>query len=144
MDRIAVDTTFLIDLQNARRARVQSRGAEAFLRANQRAEFFLPVVARGEYLEGFDDPDSRDARVLIDSMKILNVTCEVARNYASVARNLRSAGRMIGANDLWIGCTAKTANFPLVTRNTEEFERITGLAVLNYAVGRRIATRSRQ
>lgn len=96
--------------------------------------FFLPVVARGEYLEGFDHPDGRLAREFIDAIKVLNVTSEVARTYATVARELRARGRLIGANDLWIGSTAKTAGLPLVTKNAEEFARIPGLVVLDYTV----------
>ena len=134
MDRLALDTTFLIDLQNARRGRGGVRGAAEFLRANRDAELFLPVVARGEYLEGFENPDAAEARELVDALQVLNVTSEVARVYAEVARQLRGAGRLIGANDLWIGCTAMTANLPLATRNADEFRRIPGLAVLEYAL----------
>jgi tRNA(fMet)-specific endonuclease VapC len=39
---------------------------------------------------------------------------------------------LIGTNDLWIGCTARAANLPLVTRNTEHFSRIPGLQVVAY------------
>lgn len=132
MDRYVIDTTFLIDLQNERRGG-RSRGAEEFLRANPGAELLLPVVARGEYLAGFDDPDSREARELVDALRVLNVTTEVARTYAAVTRELRRAGELIGANDLWIGCTAKTAKLPLITRNADVFRRIPRLAVVNYA-----------
>lgn len=59
MERIALDTTLLIDLQNERRSRGTKRGAVAFLEAHERSELFLPSVALGEYLEGFGDPESR-------------------------------------------------------------------------------------
>jgi predicted nucleic acid-binding protein len=133
MDRIALDTTFLIDLQNERRGRGADRGAGAFLRAHRNAELFLPVVARGEYLEAFDRPDSAQARELVDALRTLNLTTEVAATYAAVARRLRAAGTLIGTNALWIGATAKTAGLPLVTRNAGEFRRIPGLTVLDYA-----------
>jgi predicted nucleic acid-binding protein len=134
MDQIALDTTFLIDLQNERRGRGRARGASAFLLANRNAEFFLPVIARGEYLEGFERPEVPEAHEWIDAIKVLEVTAEVALSYASVARQLRAAGCLIGTNDLWIGCTALKANLPLATRNVTEFRRIPGLRVMEYGL----------
>ncbi|MFW5920437.1 MAG: hypothetical protein ACOCUS_01255 [Polyangiales bacterium] len=61
MDRVALDTTFLIDLQNERRGRGEIRGAIAFLRDHASTELLLPSVALGEYLEGFGNPDSDEA-----------------------------------------------------------------------------------
>jgi tRNA(fMet)-specific endonuclease VapC len=133
MDRVALDTTFLIDLQNERRARGARRGAVAFLEAHPNAEVLLPTVALGEYLEGFDDPDGAEARALIASLRLLDVTVEVARRYAIVARALRAEGRLIGANDLWIGCTAAADRVPLATRNPDHFRRIPDLEVVAYA-----------
>lgn len=132
MEEIALDTSFLIDLQHERRGRGPDRGAGAFLLENRSAIFFLPVIARGEYLEGFDEPDSPEAREWIDGIKPLEVTAEVASSYAKVARQLRAAGLLIGTNDLWIGCTALCAGLPLATRNVSEFKRIPGLQVLDY------------
>ncbi len=134
MERLALDTTFLIDLQNERRARGPERGALAFLRVHQDTDLFLPSVALGEYLEGFDDPDGAEALALVASLKILDVTSEVARLYARVTRKLRGRGLLIGSNDLWIGCSARAAEIPIVTRNTEHFLRIPGLQVVGYAV----------
>ena len=133
MDRIALDTTFLIDLQNERRLRGKARGAVAFLRAHPDSEFFLPTVALGEYLEGFDDPQSQDARALVATLNVLEVTSEVAALYAATTRTLRATGRLIGTNDLWIGCTVKAANLPILTRNVTHFRRIPELEVVDYA-----------
>ena len=132
MERLALDTTFLIDLQNERRSRGRPRGALQFLRKNQSAELFLPSVALGEYLEGFEDPDGDDARALIAPLVILEVTETAARHYATATRILRARGRLIGTNDLWIGCTARAAALPVVTRNSDEFRRIPELEVIAY------------
>lgn len=133
MDRIALDTTFLIDLQNERRQRGQVRGATKFLESHRDTELLLPAVALGEYLEGFTDPSSPAARALVDPLEILEITAAVAHTYAVTLRHLRSAGLLIGTNDLWIGCTARAADLPLVTRNPEHFLRIPGLQVLSYS-----------
>jgi tRNA(fMet)-specific endonuclease VapC len=133
MARLALDTTFLIDLQNERRGRGKSKGAIAFLRRNPDTELLLPVVALGEYLEGFDDPTSAQAQALVAPLRLLSITAEVARLYATTARALRKARRLIGSNDLWIACTARAADLPIVTRNVVEFRRVPGLEVTEYA-----------
>lgn len=134
MDRLALDTSFLIDLQNEHRGRGVPVGAIAFLRANPTTEMLLPSVALGEYLEGFDDPDSNSARALVAPLRVLDVDASVARVYSSVARMLRAAGRLIGTNDLWIACTAKAAMVPIVTRNVVHFGHVPDLSVIAYAV----------
>ena len=42
-------------------------------------------------------------------------------------------GTPIGANDLWIACHALALDATLVTNNTREFERVTGLRLENWA-----------
>lgn len=133
MDRIALDTTFLIDLQNERRVRGKPRGAVAFLRAHSDTEFLLPAVALGEYLEGFDDPHSHGASALVATLNVLEVTAKVAALYAATTRKLRVTGGLIGANDLWIACTAAAANVPILTRNVAHFRRVPQLEVIGYA-----------
>ena len=89
-------------------------------------------MALGEYLEGFDVQESPEARALVECLNVLPITPEVARVYATTTRRLRTDGQLIGANDLWIGCTATASDLPIVTRDTEHFSRIPGLTVIAY------------
>ena len=132
MDRLALDTSFLIDLQNEHRGRGARVGAIAFLAAHGATELLLPSIALGEYLEGFADPDGDAAQALVAALRVLEVTAEVARVYARVVRQLRDAGQLIGTNDLWIACTARAAATPIVTRNVDHFSRVPGLDVIRY------------
>lgn len=132
MAQLALDTTFLIDLQNERRKRARSRGALAFLRSVLNSELLLPAVALAEYLEGFEDPESPEARALVAPLEVLEVTAAVAVSYARTAQGLRQSGQLIGTNDLWIACTALCARVPLVTRNVGEFRRVADLEVIGY------------
>jgi predicted nucleic acid-binding protein len=93
-------------------------------------ELLLPAVALGEYLDGFDDPSSEVARSLVAPLRILPVTAHVATAYAITVRALRKRGRLIGTNDLWIACTARSAGLPIATRNVEEFGRVPDLEVV--------------
>jgi predicted nucleic acid-binding protein len=133
VERVALDTSFLIDLQNERRGRGREGGAIAFLQAHGDTELVLPSVALGEYLEGFSDPDSAVAQALVVPLRILDVTTDVARRYAAVARSLRADGLLIGTNDLWIACTALSAGVPILTRNVDRFRRVPRLTVVSYA-----------
>ncbi|MBX3269605.1 MAG: type II toxin-antitoxin system VapC family toxin [Sandaracinaceae bacterium] len=132
MDRVALDTSFLIDLQRERRARRRSGPATELLRAHPDLRLALPTVALGEYLEGFDDPGSAAARALVEPLDLLDVTEEVARRYAQVTRALRTRGALVGANDLWIACTALAFELPLVTRDVGPMRRIPGLVLVDY------------
>jgi len=128
-----MDTSFLIDLQNERRGRGDPRGAIDFLREHSATEFLLPTVALGEYLEGFEDPAGTPALALVADVRLLPVTRGVATLYARHARALRVEGQLIGTNDLWIACTARESDLPIVTRNAEHFQRVEGLDVRSYA-----------
>ncbi len=133
MERVAVDTTFLIDRQKEMERKNYDRGAIGCLRQNLNTTFFLPVVALGESLEEFENPTSPLAIEIAAEMSPMNATAEVAGIYSSLARELRVADRLIGTNDLWIGCTARANSMPILTRNAEHFSRIPGLAVVDYS-----------
>ena len=136
MESCVADTTLLIDLQKDRRRRGAPSGATAFLRSHPEIALYLPIIVKGEYLEGFADPDSAHATVLIASMHLLEITDPIARLYARTSRALRQSGQLIGTNDLWIGCTALHHGFPLLTQNSEHFSRIAGLTVIAYGPAR--------
>ena len=57
----------------------------------------------------------------------------VCRHYAEQATRLKAAGIPIGANDLWIASHALAEGATLVTNDTGEFSRITGLVIENWA-----------
>jgi tRNA(fMet)-specific endonuclease VapC len=58
------------------------------------------------------------------------ITSAVARVHAEVWAALAEHGNVIGAHDLWIGATALTHGFGVVTRNERDFARIPGLRVV--------------
>lgn len=54
-------------------------------------------------------------------------------HYAEQFPRLKEAGTPIGANDLWIACHALAEQATLVTHNTGEFRRVTGLRLEDWA-----------
>ena len=65
---------------------------------------------------------------------LYQVTAAVCEHYAVNFTRLRGAGTPIGANDLWIASHALADGHTLVTNNTQEFERVPGLILENWAV----------
>ena len=133
-ERLSFDTTFLIDFQRERRAGSAPGSAPAhdFLRAEPRVEATVSAVVLGEFAEGFGDPRHPLVEWVRRVHEVLPVDAAIALEYASTARRLRTAGQMIGANDLWIAATALRFGLPVVTANVEHFARIPRLEVRAY------------
>ena len=127
---LGFDTTFLIDLQRERWG--DDGPAHDFLRAHAEDGAEICVVALGEYAEGFADWDDPALRALRDVFLVRDVDQATCRQYATVVRQLRVHGRLIGANDLWIAASALRHGTGLVTRNVREFSRVPGLRVVPY------------
>lgn len=59
----------------------------------------------------------------------------ICQYYAQQFAQLKNAGTPIGGNDLWIACHALAEEATLVTHNTREFHRVTGLKVEDWVEG---------
>ncbi len=129
--RLSVDTTFLIDLQRERSAGTDGP-AHALLLDDPEVELFLPVTALGEFAEGFEDPDHPVMRAVRELHTLLPIDEETALTYGRLTRELRSTGRLIGTNDLWIAASAVRNGLPLVTADVGAFRRVPDLEVLAY------------
>lgn len=57
-----------------------------------------------------------------------------AISYATIRFDLESRGQPIGANDLMIAAVALANGLTVVTHNTDEFSRVSGLAVVDWEV----------
>jgi len=130
-ERLSFDTTFLIDVQKEFKAGREGR-AQRFLGQHSKAIMLISAVTVGEFAQGFPSQDDPNLQTLLASLEILDIDFETGLLYAACARRLRESGRLIGGNDLWIGCSALRHQVPLVTRNPEHFRRIEGLQVLEY------------
>ncbi len=76
----------------------------------------------------------RRLEVLARQVSILYPTGPgICRHYAEQFTRLKDAGTPIGANDLWIACHALAESATLVTHNSREFERISGLQIEDWA-----------
>jgi tRNA(fMet)-specific endonuclease VapC len=67
---------------------------------------------------------------LLAGAEAVPITTPVARVHAEVWATLSAQGAPIGQHDLWIGATALTHGFGVVTHNERDFARVPGLRVL--------------
>ncbi|MEX1037770.1 MAG: type II toxin-antitoxin system VapC family toxin [Acidimicrobiia bacterium] len=98
------------------------------------AELCLSVVALGEFSEGFEDQNHPIVDAVRKRHRILDTDEETARIYGRLARELRASGALIGANDLWIGCSAVRHAVPILTADSDHFSQIPGLDVIDHRV----------
>jgi tRNA(fMet)-specific endonuclease VapC len=102
-------------------------------------ELCMSYVTFAELLKGAERSTRKPevVRRLNELARVIPVRYDIGRSlcehYATLFTHLRSAGTPIGANDLWIACHALSIDATLVTNNTQEFQRVPGLKLDNWA-----------
>lgn len=95
------------------------RGGRAALRRSQ------------AWLQGIDGKIDH----LLASLPVLSLNAGADHTYAEIRLQLEQAGTPIGPNDLLIAADALHSGLTLVTDNTDEFGRVTGLQLENWLDG---------
>lgn len=72
---------------------------------------------------------------LLAAMHALPFDAACAQTAAALRANLEALGTPIGPHDLLIAATALRHGATLVTRNTREFSRVAGLALVDWHLG---------
>jgi len=108
-------------------------------RQHRAEDLALPLTVYAELLVGAEkssEPERvlRQIDALLAAHEIVEITEEVAEHYARIRADLERRGLVIGGNDLWIAATALAHGATLVTNNTDEFARIPGLALEDWAL----------
>jgi tRNA(fMet)-specific endonuclease VapC len=96
----------------------------------------LPAVVLGEYLFGIRQSRFRvryetwmDAHLPL--FLILSVTAETAGYYAAIRSELKSTGRPIPTNDLWIAALGREHGCAVVSQN-RHFAAVPGLRLITW------------
>jgi len=101
-------------------------------------EAAISVITYGELIYGAEKSRQRAAalerlRELVMLLPALPLPEGAAASYGKIRADLESKGEMIGNNDLWIAAHALAADLILVTNDENEFRRVRGLKVQNWA-----------
>ncbi len=126
-ESVALDTNIVIDLLNSR------SGVVALL--NQYRTIYLPATVCGELLFGAKNSAKsleNEAKCLsfIKSCRVLNVNELVAEQYANTRKRLKTKGRPIPENDIWIAATCIVHNIALATFDSD-FQHVEDLNLLD-------------
>ena len=126
------DTTFLIDIW---RERSKPSAALRFVQQHEDAVAGLPWVVKGEFLRGASLAGHSESAVsaFLETFIVVWPTEETLRRYASVYTQGKKENTMIGPNDLWIAACTLEKGLPLLTRNSDEFHRVSDIKVLDYS-----------
>jgi tRNA(fMet)-specific endonuclease VapC len=106
----------------------------------------LAAITAGELLIGVERADTPQRRArrgafvqnIFDRVRIIPFDLTQARLYASHFADLIRRGEVIGDHDLQIAVTALSLDYQLATLNVGEFQRVTGLKLVDvsgYTVG---------
>lgn len=128
---LILDTNFVIAAEREVKRRTPGP-ANAFLATHSRETFFITFTVAGELACGQSAAALADWKRLCHPFAILPWTLDVSWQYGEIYRRLAAGGKLIGTNDLWIAATAIVHGTPVVTNNTGEFNRISGLKVMGF------------
>ena len=100
-------------------------------------EVAMSAITHGELCYGACKSRRREdaqkaLRELGTMIPVLPISSQVGDRYGEIRSELEHAGRLIGNNDLWIAAHALALGVALVTNNSREFARVTGLVVENW------------
>lgn len=122
-----LDTNVCIQLLNNRHSQI-----EKHFRSVSPSEIALCSIVKAELLFG-----ARHSRRVEANLNLLNrffaPLCSLpfndrcAEEYGLIRADLSTQGKIIGPNDLLIAAIARANDAVLITHNTKEFSRITGL-----------------
>jgi len=136
--RYLADTTFLIDLVNG-----DDGALNLALELDAHGEKVgLSTISVQEYLRGVyylyhENKEKLREKLTqayedISAFHIIPYTIEIASKAAEIEVSLTKKGTLISLPDILIAATAIINNLTLLTRNTRDFKKITGLTIRKY------------
>ena len=126
---------------------VMKRSHDALLRRLQKvpvSDVCVSVVTKSELLYGVEvsprrRQDETALNAFLNYVEVLDFPDSACSHYAQIRAQLKKAGgfklkTMIGANDLFIAAHARSLGLTLVTHNTQEFRRVSRLAIEDWTL----------
>ena len=127
------DTTFIIDLL---RGDSDATKRVELLEKERRPEKISSVTVlelyEGVARAGTSHDNTERILDVLDSKSVVDADTTVMRKAGKLSGELINRGLRIDREDCVIAATALLNDEPVLTRNTEHFERIDGLEVLSY------------
>ena len=124
-----VDTNILIFLCNSK-----SKLLEDKFKSHDPEEFSVSSITVGELIYGVNKSRYRDRNLqailkILSPFKIIDFDSRDGWEYGEIRAELEKKGTIIGGNDLMISAQARRRGLIMVTNNTREYRRVSGLQV---------------
>jgi tRNA(fMet)-specific endonuclease VapC len=109
-------------------------GLESVLQ--QAREIAIPAIVLGEYRFGVKRSRKRKSyeqwlEELISTIRVLPVDITAAICYSEIRDELKTLGRQIPGNDLWIAAIVRDHRLPLLSRDTH-FDSVPGIRRISW------------
>ena len=88
----------------------------------------------GVYRSSKPEKNRMDLMMFLSNIAVLTFDSDAAFEYGDIRQKLKTAGIIIGANDMLIAAHARSRNLTLVTHNTREFNRVERLKVEDWVI----------
>ncbi len=124
-----LDTNVCINFLNG-----TSQSVEQHFRTCSPSEIAVCSIVKAELLFGARNSNRADAnlqalRLFFAPLQSLPFDDQCADEYGLIRADLTAQGSLIGPNDMLIAAVARAHNAIVVTHNTREFSRISGLSL---------------
>ncbi|MBN1961595.1 MAG: type II toxin-antitoxin system VapC family toxin [Deltaproteobacteria bacterium] len=124
-----VDTNILIYLLNSKSLQLERK----FTRRDSR-QFGVSSITVAELIYGARksrrvERNTNAVIKMLSSFELLDFTSADAFEYGDIRADLESKGKVIGGNDLLIAAQARHLGLIVLTANTDEFSRVSGLKI---------------
>jgi len=101
------------------------------------SDLLLSPVVLGELQLGVEKSQHREKNAarfarLVEGIQLAGLDAETSRHYGQIRAELERLGKPIGANDYWIAAQGRALGAVVVTDNTGEFSRVSGLQIENW------------
>jgi tRNA(fMet)-specific endonuclease VapC len=130
--RYLLDTNVVSDIVRHPKGAVAARVADA-----EDGSICTSIIVAAELRYGIEKKGSfrlaQQLEAVLEGIEILPLEQPVDSIYGRVRATLERTGRLIGPNDLLIAAQALALDLTLVTANEDEFRRVEGLRVENWA-----------
>ena len=102
------------------------------------SEICISSVTYAELVHGVEKSQAVEKNrlalaILLANIEIMNFDTLAAEEYGKIRADLEKAGTPIGPMDMMIAGHAKSLGYTIVTNNTKEFMRVSGLLIENWA-----------
>lgn len=89
---------------------------------NKCAQLFIPAIVVGEYQAGIlglkkNSESEKNFRRLLTIAEVLPADWQTANHYAEIYHELKTKGRPIPTNDMWIAAIARQHDLPIMARD---------------------------